>query len=118
MSIVTMVLGESGTGKSASLRNLGPANALLIQAVRKPLPFKSPEWKRFDNETCRTGNIFHTDHAGQIITLMRKTKRKIIVLDDFQYVMANEFMRRTNEKGFDKFTEIGKNAWDIINAAA
>ncbi|NLZ11098.1 MAG: AAA family ATPase [Alcaligenaceae bacterium] len=118
MSIVTMVLGESGTGKSASLRNLDPSNTLLIQAVKKPLPFRSPAWKRFDKDTCKTGNICQTDHAGQIIAFMQKTKRKVIVLDDFQYVMANEFMRRTNETGFGKFTEIGKNAWDIINAAA
>lgn len=118
MSIVTMVLGESGTGKTASLRNMQPADTLLIQAVKKPLPFKSAAWKRFNKETCKEGNIFQTDNAGQIISLMQKTKRKAIVLDDFQYVMANEFMRRTNETGFNKFTEIGKNAWDIINAAA
>lgn len=117
MSIVTMVLGESGTGKSTSLRNMLPADTLLIQAVKKPLPFRSTEWKRFDKDVCKQGNIFQTDNAGQIIALMKKTKRKVIVLDDFQYVMANEFMRRTNETGFNKFTEIGKNAWDIINAA-
>jgi len=117
MSVVTMVLGESGTGKSASLRNMQPKDTLLIQAVKKPLPFKSSAWKRFGKET-KDGNIFQTDIAAQIITLMQKTQRKIIVLDDFQYVMANEFMRRTNETGFNKFTEIGKNAWDIINAAA
>src|SRR5690606_24230089 len=112
------ILGESGTGKSASLRNLDPADTLLIQAVKKPLPFKSPDWRRFDKETCKTGNIFQTDHAGQIIGLMQKTKRKVIVLDDIQYVIANEIMRRTNDTWFNKLTEIGKNAWDIINAAA
>ncbi|WP_322997917.1 AAA family ATPase [Castellaniella sp.] len=117
MSVVTMVLGESGTGKSASLRNMQPKDTLLIQAVKKPLPFKSSAWKRHTKD-CLEGNIFQTDIAAQIITLMQKTQRKIIVLDDFQYVMANEFMRRTNETGFNKFTEIGKNAWDIINAAA
>lgn len=118
MSIVTMVLGESGTGKSASLRNLQPSETLLIQAVKKPLPFKSALWKRFDKDTAKDGNIFQTDVAQQIIHLMQRTKRKIIILDDFQYVMANEFMRRVNETGFGKFTEIGRNAWDIMNAAA
>lgn len=116
MSVVTMVLGESGTGKSASLRNMKATETLLIQAVKKPLPFKSSTWRRHSKD-CPDGNIIQTDAAGRIITVMQQTRRKVIVLDDFQYVMANEFMRRTNETGFNKFTEIGKNAWDIINAA-
>ena len=89
MSIVTMVLGESGTGKSASLRNMSPEETLLIQVVKKPLPFKSSEWKRFNKETAKDGNIFQTDTADQIISLMKRTKRKVIIIDDFQYVMAN-----------------------------
>ena len=40
---------------------------------------------------------------------------KNIVIDDWQYTMSNEFMRRSSEKGFEKFTEIGKNAWSILN---
>lgn len=113
-----MILGESGTGKSASMRNLDPAHTLLIQAVRKPLPFKSNAWTRFDKEKSPTGNIFVTDNHAAIINLMTKTRRKVIVLDDFQYILANEFMRRTDETGFTKFTEIGRHAWEILNAAA
>ena len=45
MSISALILGESGTGKSTSLRNLDPAQTLLIQAIRKPLPFRSKDWK-------------------------------------------------------------------------
>ena len=118
MSTVTMVLGESGTGKTTSLRNMNPAETLLIQAVKKPLPFRANNWQRFDMAANQKGNIFQTDHPGEIIRLLQGTRRKVIVIDDFQYVMANEFMRRTSERGFDKFTEIGKNAWDILNAAA
>jgi hypothetical protein len=45
-----------------------------------------------------------------------KHDRKIIIIDDFQYILANEFMRRSEEKGFDKFTEIGKHTWNIFNS--
>lgn len=117
MSTVTMILGESGTGKSASLRNLDPEQTLLIQAIKKPLPFKAAGWKLATKDNPG-GSILVRDQAAVIVGAMKKTQRKIIVLDDFQYVMANEFMRRSAEKGFDKFTEIGKNAWDILTEAA
>jgi hypothetical protein len=109
-------LGESGSGKSASLRNMDPNKTLLVQAIAKPLPFKN-DWKVFDKET-KQGNIFVTDKATDILMLIQNTKRKIIVIDDFQYVMANEFMRRSEERGYDKFTEIGRNAWNILMMAA
>lgn len=116
MSIACMVLGESGTGKSTSMRNLDPAKTLLIQAVRKPLPFRAPDWKiRLSRESG--GNIFQTDRPADIESAMRKSAHPVVVLDDFQYVMANEFMRRSDEKGYDKFTEIGRHAWDILSAA-
>lgn len=118
MSIATLVLGESGTGKSTSLRNMDPEKALLIQSIRKPLPFKAKGWGHFDKEKNPKGNIFVQDNADTIIALMYRTQRKVIVLDDFQYVLANEYMRRTQETGYGKFTDIGKNAWNIFNAAA
>lgn len=118
MSIATMVIGESGTGKSASMRNLSAADTLLIQTVKKPLPFRSAEWKRFDKEHCPTGNIFTTDDSRQIVSLMQRTRRPIIVIDDFQYLLANEYMRRSDEKGFEKFSDIGRHAWDVLSAAS
>ncbi|WP_211440971.1 AAA family ATPase [Collimonas humicola] len=117
MSTATLIIGESGTGKTASLRNLDPSSTLLIQAIRKPLSFKKPGWGLVSKDNPR-GNIIVTDVAEQVIAAMHKTRRKVIVLDDFQYVMADEFMRRSQETGFQKFTDIGRNAWDIFNAAA
>lgn len=117
MSIATLLLGESGSGKSASLRKLDPATTLLIQSVKKPLPFKAPGWGYFDKDTNKGGNIFVTDNSEQIIKLMQKTSRPVIVLDDFQYVLANEYMRRTAETGYAKFTDIAKHAWETFNAA-
>lgn len=116
MSISTLILGSSGSGKSTSMRNLSPADTLLIQAVRKPLPFKSKDWRAFHPETNPGGNVFVTDQWDAIIKIATKTRRKVIVIDDFQYVLANEFMRRSEEKGFDKFTEIGRHAWEVITA--
>ncbi len=117
MSIATLIIGESGTGKTASLRHLDPADTLLIQPVRKPLPFRSPEWAYFDRERARNGNVFVTDRSHEIVALMQRTGRSIVVLDDFQYVLANEYMRRSEDKGYEKFSEIGRHAWDILTAA-
>lgn len=115
MSIATLVLGQSGTGKSTSLRNFNPNDVLLIQSIRKPLPFRSKEWKPL---TSDGGSIYVSDNAEQIIKVMNKCTRPIIVLDDMQYIMANEYMRRAQETGFNKFTEIGKKTWDIFNASS
>lgn len=108
MSIATLILGESGTGKTTSLRNLDPKEVLLIQSVKKPLPFKSADWSK---------SIYASDQSEKIINAMSKTGRKIIVIDDFQYILANEFMRRSSETGFTKFMDIGKHAWGILDAA-
>jgi len=118
MSIATLIIGESGSGKSASLQHMVPAETLLIQSIAKPLPFKSKEWVRFNKDEAKTGNVFVTDSSENIIKLMQGTKRKIIVVDDYQYVMANEYMRRTNETGYTKFTEIAKHTWDVFKAAS
>lgn len=115
MSIPVLILGQSGTGKTTSLRNMNPSEVLLIQAVKKPLPFRSSEWKPL---TAEGGSVYVCDNAQKICQIMQKTKRKIIIIDDNQYIMANEFMRRSAEKSFDKFTEIGRNMWDIFNMAS
>lgn len=118
MSTPILIIGPSGSGKSTSLRNLNPDETLLIQSLKKPLPFKSTKWKPWDGEK-KTGSIFVTDKSKHIVKIIQKAKengKNKIVIDDFQYQMANEFMRRANEKQFQKFTDIGKNAWDIVQA--
>ena len=117
MSVSVLILGESGTGKSASLRNMNPEKTLMIQAIKKPLPFRSANWKQVIQGT-QAGNVFVTDQFDRIITIMTKTQREIIIIDDFQYVLANEFMRRSQETGFAKFTEIGRHAWEILTIAS
>ena len=115
MAIITLILGNSGTGKTASLRNFEANDCLLFQTVKKPLPFRNREWREATKEG---GNIVKTDLSARICEILQKTKRKIIVIDDFQYIMANEFMRRSHEKSYDKFNDIARQAWDIITCAA
>ncbi|TWT51812.1 hypothetical protein KOR42_32850 [Thalassoglobus neptunius] len=117
MSYPVLILGESGAGKSSSLRNLDPIQCLLLQVLPKPLPFPSQGWEKFQNSS---GSIFQTDNPETIqkgIESAARLGRDIVIVDDFQYLMANEFMRRSSEKGFDKFTEIGRKAWDTIQTA-
>lgn len=116
MSIATLIIGESGTGKSFCMKNLDPEKTLLVQSVKKSLPFKSLDWGYRSKEN-QTGNMICTDDTQKIIHIMSKTMRKIIVIDDFQYIMSNEFMRRYNEKGFDRFNEIARHAWDVLSLA-
>lgn len=114
MSTPVLILGESGTGKSFAMRNMKGNETLLIQSVKKPLPFKN-DWKRWDGTS---GNIFTMDHPDEIIAVMKATKKKKIILDDFQYTLSNELMRRWREKGYDKFSEVGFNGWNIFTVAS
>lgn len=115
MSVAVMVLGESGTGKSTSLRNFDPSKTLLIQCIKKPLPFKAKGWllRNKDND----GNVFQNDSPAAIEKAMRASRHEVVVIDDYQAVMVNELMSRSAERGYDKFTDIGKSAWNIFNAA-
>ena len=116
MSVATLILGNSGSGKSTSLRNLDPQKTFLIQCIKKPLPFKAAGWKTRANYKTE-GNVLQTDDPLMIEKMMRHSPHEIFVIDDYQAVMVNELMNRSSEKGYDKFTDIGKHAFDIFRAA-
>lgn len=102
MAIAVMIMGASGSGKSASMRNFKGSEVGVINVANKPLPFQS------DIKT------FNSDRYEEIEQVLKKATAKSLVIDDSQYLMANEFMRRATETGFQKFTDIGRNFWALV----
>lgn len=107
MGQLVFILGRSGTGKSYSMRNFPKGKLAVINVQGKILPFKG----------AAQIESTPTDQSDKIIKALEIYAKdyKSIVIDDYQYTMANEFMRRSAERGYDKFTEIGRHAWDIAN---
>lgn len=103
MAVAVLVLGQSGTGKSYSMKEFREDEVCLISVQKALLPFR----KKFTETVV-------TDKYNEIIRTMKATKKKVIVIDDTQYLMCNEFMRRATEKGYDKFTEIAQNFWSLV----
>jgi len=117
MSIPVLILGNPGTGKTTSLRNMSAADTLLIQTVKKPLPFRGKDWAYFDKDKNPKGNIFVSDNPVAMNALMRRTSRKVIAVDDSNYIMSNTYRSRAQETGSAKFTEMAQDTFSIFEAA-
>jgi len=102
MGIPVLIMGESGTGKSTSLRNLTGAG--IINVYGKPLPFKS---------NLKTASM---DDCQKIIDTMKKAKTDVIVIDDFQGLLVTQFMGRAKENGYQKFTDMALGYYSVIRA--
>lgn len=119
-----LILGESGHGKTSSLRNLDPTSTFIISTTSKPLPWRGWKkmYKKFDPKTNIEGNWYQTSKSSNVMTIIKYINNKMphiknIILDDTQYTMAFEFMDRRAEKGYDKFNEIGGDFTDMLRLA-
>src|SRR5579859_1663873 len=120
MSNTSLIIGESGTGKSTSLEHLNPKETFIINVLDKPLPFRGykKNYTKLSPDGSQ-GNYYASDDYSSLIRCIRNINNKRpeiknLVIDDWQYTMCNEFMRRATETGSTKFTEIGQHAWSII----
>lgn len=129
MSEIIAVVGQTGSGKSTSVETLNPKETVIIGIIDKPLPFRgwkqnyrTGKWYKTPDNDQDVGN-FLVSHDSKIIVevlqYISKSRPEIkqIVIDDFQYIMSTEFMNRATESGWQKFTDIAKHVWDVINTA-
>lgn len=102
MGIPVLIMGESGSGKSASMRNLDPEKVGVFNVAGKPLPFRK-KLKSVNNATY-----------ADIYKMLAKPKLKVYVIDDSQYLMAFEELDRAKETGYTKFTEMALNFSGLV----
>lgn len=117
MSNATLVIGQSGSGKSTSMRNLNPEETFIFSILDKPLPFRGYK-KKYNTEKK---NYHSSDDYRVILNYIkaineRRPEVKVFIIDDFQYLMAHEFMNRVSERGYDKYSELAQHAWSVIKA--
>ena len=123
MSTPILIIGESGSGKSRSIANLPPEETLIVNVIGKDLPFKG--WRsKYKPIAGKTGNIFTTDDYAKISKLFTYVEKerpeiKTLIVDDFQYLMTNEFMSQipnkvTGNAVFEKYNNLAYNAWKLI----
>lgn len=118
MSKVIAIMGESGSGKTTSMRNLDPKSTYYIDADKKGLSWKS--WREQYNE--KNKNYLCCDEVNtvrhyieQIAT--RCPQIKVIVVDTINGLMIADEMRRSKEKGYDKWVDLAACVWDLVCAS-
>lgn len=102
MGIPVLICGESGSGKSASLRNFEPEDVSIFNVAAKPLPFKKKLPKM---ATCDYRQI--TDNIA-------RSGKKAFVIDDSQYLLCFEAFRKAKDTGFGKFTDMALNFYNLV----
>ena len=102
-SVPVLLIGQSGSGISTSLRNFKGDEVAVVNVLGKPLPFKSD---------IKAGKC---EDFATILKAIASTQKKTIVIDDANYLITNEFMNKSSIKGFDKYNEMGNNFFNLIN---
>lgn len=102
MGVPVLILGESGSGKSASLRNFTHEEVSVFNVAGKPMPFR----KRLP---CKT-----TADYGAIMAGIQKSPKKAFVIDDSQYLMCFESFARAKDTGYGKYTDFALHFYNLV----
>lgn len=115
MAKVICIAGESGAGKTTSMRNLDPATTYYIDADKKGLSWKG--WRNQYNTEKK--NYLKCDDVNIVRNYIKSVaekcpKIKVIVVDTINGLMVADEMRRSKEKGYDKWVDLATCVWDLV----
>ena len=120
MAKVIGIIGESGSGKTSSMRTLDPKTTFYIDCDKKGLNWKG--WKAQYNE--KNKNYWSTDNPSTVQNLLQKINEqdnlkhiKTVVIDTINGVMVAEEMRNAKVQGFGKWTDLAQYVWSIFDYA-
>ena len=102
MGIPVLILGESGSGKTASLRNFEAEDVSIFNVAAKPLPFR----KKLP--------VKNTADYGVIMGAIKKSAKKTFVIDDSQYLLCFESFAKAKESGYGKYTDMALHFYNLI----
>lgn len=102
MGIPVLILGESGSGKSTSLRNFEEGQIGIFNVASKPLPFRK-KLPKVDGSSYRT-----------ILKGLSNPKLKSYAIDDSQFLLVFESFDRAKENGYSKFTDFALNFYNLV----
>lgn len=119
MARAIAIIGESGSGKTTSLRNLPPEETYFIDSDKKKMAWRGFR-KQYNSENK---NYIATDEPNKILGLLRGLSEKCpnikyIVVDTLNGVMVAEEMRRSKDKNFDKWMDLASYIYNILDITA
>lgn len=105
MAEIIMLYGQSGTGKSTSLRNFKKEEVAVVNVSSKRMPFRNDL------------QVFNCNDYATIGNAISKASAKTIVIDDATYLMVDAFMRNAKVTGYQKFTDMALDFNNLIELA-